>query len=124
MAEPMTDAGVVVRSAGGPEVLEWTALETAKPGRGEVRIEQRKFSDLASGGSLFATRPMLFDYIKSREDLSSRAADLFAFEPAKDWKAGRIRRSCCRPSRWMNCAGLPIARPSFPRLAPPAPTTR
>ena len=78
MAEPMTDAGVVVRSAGGPEVLEWTALETAKPGRGEVRIEQRKFSDLASGGSLFATRPMLFDYIKSREDLSSRAADLFS----------------------------------------------
>ena len=47
MADQMTDAGVVV------------------------------FSDLASGGSLFATRPMLFDYIKSREDLSSRAADLF-----------------------------------------------
>jgi NADPH:quinone reductase len=41
MAEPVTDAGVVVRSPGGPEVLEWTALETAKPGRGEVRIEQR-----------------------------------------------------------------------------------
>jgi NADPH2:quinone reductase len=48
MADQMTDAGVVV------------------------------FSDLAAGGSLFATRPMLFDYIKSREELSSRAADLFS----------------------------------------------
>ena len=41
-------------------------------------VSDFKFSDLASGGSLFATRPMLFDYIKSREDLSSRAADLFS----------------------------------------------
>jgi NADPH2:quinone reductase len=41
-------------------------------------ISDFKFSDLASGGSLFATRPMLFDYIKSREELTSRAADLFA----------------------------------------------
>jgi len=28
------DMGVVVRAAGGPEALEWTALETAEPGRG------------------------------------------------------------------------------------------
>ena len=41
-------------------------------------IADFKFSDLASGGSLYATRPTLFDYIKSREDLASRAADLFA----------------------------------------------
>src|ERR1700690_1474541 len=41
-------------------------------------IADFKFSDLASGGSLFATRPMLFDYIKSREDLAARAADLFS----------------------------------------------
>ncbi len=41
MAEQMTDMGVVVRSAGGPEALEWTSLDTAKPGPGEVRIEQR-----------------------------------------------------------------------------------
>ena len=41
MAEQMTDMGVVVRTAGGPEALEWTSLDTAKPGRGEVRIEQR-----------------------------------------------------------------------------------
>ncbi len=41
-------------------------------------IADFKFSELASGGSLYATRPMLFDYIKSREELSSRAADLFA----------------------------------------------
>src|SRR4029077_1539647 len=36
-----TDMGVVVRAAGGPEALEWTALDTGVPGRGEVRIEQR-----------------------------------------------------------------------------------
>jgi NADPH2:quinone reductase len=41
-------------------------------------IADFKFSELASNGSLYATRPMLFDYIKSREELSSRAADLFA----------------------------------------------
>jgi NADPH:quinone reductase len=47
-------------------------------GQSSGMIPDFKFSDLASGGSLFTTRPMLFDYIKSREDLTSRAADLFA----------------------------------------------
>ena len=47
-------------------------------GQSSGMIADFKFSDLASGGSLFATRPMLFDYIKSRNDLTSRAADLFA----------------------------------------------
>jgi NADPH:quinone reductase len=37
-----------------------------------------KFSDLVAGGSLYATRPTLFDYIKTGEELQSRAADLFA----------------------------------------------
>lgn len=46
-------------------------------GQSSGMIADFKFSDLASGGSLFATRPMLFDYIKSRADLTSRAADLF-----------------------------------------------
>jgi NADPH2:quinone reductase len=46
-------------------------------GQSSGMIPDFKFSDLAAG-SLFATRPMLFDYIKSREDLSARAADLFA----------------------------------------------
>jgi NADPH:quinone reductase len=50
-------------------------------------IADFKFSDLASGGSLFATRPMLFDYIKSREDLTSRAADLFGRLKAGEVKA-------------------------------------
>ena len=35
------DMGVVVRAPGGPEALEWSALETAAPGPGEVRILQR-----------------------------------------------------------------------------------
>src|SRR3981189_1961159 len=41
MAQHMTDMGVVVRSAGGPESLEWTRLDPAPPGGGEVRIVQR-----------------------------------------------------------------------------------
>jgi NADPH2:quinone reductase len=56
-------------------------------GQSSGMIADFKFSDLASGGSLFATRPMLFDYIKSREDLSSRAADLFAKLASGDIKA-------------------------------------
>jgi NADPH2:quinone reductase len=47
-------------------------------GQSSGMIADFKFSELASGGSLFATRPMLFDYIKSRADLTERAADLFA----------------------------------------------
>jgi NADPH2:quinone reductase len=46
-------------------------------GQSSGMIADFKFSELASGGSLYATRPMLFDYIKRREDLVARAADLF-----------------------------------------------
>ncbi len=47
-------------------------------GQSSGAIADFKFSDLAGGGSLYATRPTLFDYIKAREDLTRRAADLFA----------------------------------------------
>jgi NADPH:quinone reductase len=47
-------------------------------GQSSGMIADFKFSDLAAGGSLYATRPTLFDYIKRREDLNARAADLFA----------------------------------------------
>src|SRR5258708_35361223 len=40
MTEQTADMGVVARTAGGPEALEWTRLDTGKPGRGEVRIVQ------------------------------------------------------------------------------------
>jgi len=33
--------------------------------------------DLMTGGSLFLTRPTLFDYIETREDLVARASDVF-----------------------------------------------
>jgi NADPH2:quinone reductase len=46
-------------------------------GQSSGAITDFKFSDLA-GGSLYATRPTLFDYIKTREDLRMRAAELFA----------------------------------------------
>jgi len=36
----MTDMAIIVRAAGGPEALEWTALETPGAGPGEVRIAQ------------------------------------------------------------------------------------
>jgi NADPH2:quinone reductase len=40
-------------------------------------IEGFALSDLAAGGSLSACRPTLFNYIASRSELESRAADLF-----------------------------------------------
>jgi NADPH2:quinone reductase len=59
-------------------------------------ITDFKFSDLASGGSLFATRPMLFDYIKSREDLTTRAADLFSKLASGEIKAHVGQRAALR----------------------------
>ncbi len=47
-------------------------------GQSSGLITDFKLADLAGNGSLYATRPTLFDYIKKREDLESRAADLFA----------------------------------------------
>ncbi len=47
-------------------------------GQSSGAITDFKLSDLAAGGSLFASRPTLFDYIRSRTDLQGRAADLFA----------------------------------------------
>jgi NADPH2:quinone reductase len=59
-------------------------------------IPDFKFSDLATGGSLFATRPMLFDYIKTREELDARAQDLFARLAAGEIKAHVGRRIALR----------------------------
>ena len=47
-------------------------------GQSSGPITDFKISDLSAAGSLFATRPTLFDYIKSREELQSRADDLFS----------------------------------------------
>jgi NADPH2:quinone reductase len=55
-------------------------------GQSSGAIADFKLTDLASNGSLYATRPSLFVYIKSREELESRAADLFA-----QVKAGHIK---------------------------------
>jgi NADPH2:quinone reductase len=65
-------------------------------GQSSGMIADFKFSDLASGGSLFATRPMLFDYIKSRADLSARAADLFARLASGEIKAHVGQRAALR----------------------------
>jgi NADPH2:quinone reductase len=47
-------------------------------GQSSGPIVDFKFTDLVAGGSLYATRPTLFDYIKTAEELQARAADLFA----------------------------------------------
>ncbi len=47
-------------------------------GQSSGMITDFKLADLAAGGSLFASRPVLFDYIANPQDLQSRAADLFA----------------------------------------------
>jgi NADPH2:quinone reductase len=47
-------------------------------GQSSGPIVDFKFTDLMAGGSLYATRPTLFDYIKTSEELQARAADLFA----------------------------------------------
>ena len=56
-------------------------------GQSSGPIAEFKIMDLATGGSLFATRPMLFDYIKTSEELQSRAAELFARLAAGEVKA-------------------------------------
>jgi NADPH2:quinone reductase len=47
-------------------------------GQSSGPITDFKMSDLAAGGSLYATRPTLFDYIKTGDELQRRAAELFA----------------------------------------------
>ncbi len=47
-------------------------------GQSSGLIPDFKLSDLAAGGSLFASRPVLFDYIKSPIELKNRSSDLFA----------------------------------------------
>jgi NADPH2:quinone reductase len=56
-------------------------------GQSSGPIADFKILDLATGGSLFASRPMLFDYIKTREELQSRADDLFARLASAEVKA-------------------------------------
>jgi NADPH:quinone reductase len=47
-------------------------------GQSSGPITDFKFSDLMAAGSLYATRPTLFDYIKTNDELQMRAAGLFA----------------------------------------------
>src|SRR5882757_263702 len=56
-------------------------------GQSSGPIADFKFFDLATGGSLFASRPMLFDYIKTQAELQARADDLFARVAAGQVKA-------------------------------------
>jgi len=75
------------------------SLKSLKPrglfvsfGQSSGPIADFKIGDLSAGGSLFATRPTLFDYIKTREDLQARADDLFARLAAGEVEAHIGRR--------------------------------
>jgi NADPH2:quinone reductase len=46
-------------------------------GQSSGPIADFKMLDLATGGSLYACRPTLFDYIKTQTELQARADDLF-----------------------------------------------
>jgi NADPH2:quinone reductase len=65
-------------------------------GQSSGAIADFKFSDLHGNGSLYATRPTLFDYIKTREDLTRRAEDLFAKLKSGQVKAHIGRRVALR----------------------------
>ncbi|MFT6773228.1 MAG: NADPH2:quinone reductase [Paracoccaceae bacterium] len=47
-------------------------------GQASGPIEGFTLADLSKGGSLFATRPTLFNHIAAREELEERAAEMFA----------------------------------------------
>lgn len=60
------------------------SLKSLKPrglfvcfGQSSGVIADFKLADLSAGGSLYCTRPTLFDYIRKREDLEARSSDLF-----------------------------------------------
>ena len=57
---------------------------------------------LSRKGSLYVTRPTLFSYISTREDLLACADDLFAVmvEGAVVIDVNRRFRSIARPTRW------------------------
>jgi NADPH:quinone reductase-like Zn-dependent oxidoreductase len=73
---------IQIRQAGGPEVLNWTAIKVGEPGPGQVRLRQAAGLNcidvyLSQKGSLFLTRPLLFHYIARREELEASANELF-----------------------------------------------
>jgi NADPH2:quinone reductase len=60
-------------------------------GQSSGAIVDFKLADLAAGGSLYAARPTLFDYIATPEDLRTRAEDLFS-----KLSAGQLRANVGR----------------------------
>ncbi len=73
-------------------------------GQSSGMITDFRLADLAAGGSLFATRPVLFDYIAAREDLVGRAADLFARVAAGDVRAVTAEQAALADAREAHAA--------------------
>ena len=77
-------------------------------GQSSGAITDFKIADLASGGSLYASRPMLFDYIRSREELRMRADGFVrAARRRRDPRAHRAAHAACRGGRGASRAGEP-----------------
>lgn len=81
---------VRIHEPGGAEVLKVEDLDVPEPRSGEVRVRVHVLYGQASGpvkpidpqelnrlGSLFLTRPTLFHYVSTRDELERRARDLF-----------------------------------------------
>ena len=65
IAEICMPHAIQIRQTGGPEVLNWTAVDPIAP----VLLSQK--------GSLFLTRPILFHYTERRDALEASANELF-----------------------------------------------
>jgi NADPH:quinone reductase-like Zn-dependent oxidoreductase len=69
---------IQIRQTGGPEVLNWTAVDVGEPGSGQVRLRQAAagLNYIDEKGSLFLTRPILFHYMQRCDALEASANEL------------------------------------------------
>src|ERR1700736_5529574 len=67
---------IQIRQTGGPEVLNWSAVDVREAGSGQAPAPSGR-RPLSQKGSLFLTRPFLLHYRKRRDALEASAKELF-----------------------------------------------